>query len=211
MPRVQIEGLGTVEFPDGTSPEDMERLSNQALMEKNTPAPLSGPIAPPANPITGNHELMNQASLWEGLKGAAKGAIGSVNDVNSLSPLEAFSRTNKPLIDVNTKGSNPDQTAGKVAEGLGELALPMGEVAEALPSTKRAGAVLGSIKDAATHVPVNLTNASEPLARLSQLGNAGNSLPGVFDKLLNRSQTVNPINFPEARDFYSSLARPSIM
>lgn len=136
----------------------------------------------------------------------AKGAISSVNTINSVSPLEAFSQKSTPLLNVNTNSSNDDQTAGKIAESGLEMAAPIARGIEALPNAGRAGRTLGEIATQAKDVPVMMRNAEAPLQRLTELGVRGGKMPSSANALLTRSQGVSPMTFPEARDYYSNIA-----
>jgi hypothetical protein len=111
---------------------------------------------------------------------------------------------------VNTDASNPDQMAGKIGEGAAEMAVPGMMAKEVLPSAARAGQALNEVGQLAKDVPVGLTRTAAPLQRVTELGARGNTIPKVADQLLNRSQAISPMKFPESRDFYSSMARPSL-
>lgn len=132
MPTVQVEGLGNVQFPDGMAPEEMTQHIQNALAEKNTGKPMTGqPNGGNGlpDPITGNTELTNKANLWEGLKGAIKGEVGGAQGLGDLiTPKGSFFDTGHVM---NTESSNPQQTAGKVADFGVNMALPAIQGAEA--------------------------------------------------------------------------------
>lgn len=206
-----------VKLPDGTygkfaadaSPEDMRAAVEKQFPTAYAPAPTSGPVpgGDTGDPITGNTELANKVSLWEGLKGAVKGAVSAPQDASHmLFPRGSFMDT--PDI-MNTEASNPDQMAGKVAEGALELGAGLPAIADAAPSTARAGRLLASVAQDAIHEPVALGRTVGPLGRVAELREAGSRTPTVVNKLLNRVQQ-GPMTYPQARDFYSNLAAPSM-
>lgn len=45
----QIEGIGNLEFPDGTSPDVIHQTVQKVVMQHNAPASLSGPIGSPSD------------------------------------------------------------------------------------------------------------------------------------------------------------------
>lgn len=214
MPTVQVEGLGAVNFPEGTSEADMTRSVQDALTQKNAPQPLSGPIAPPSDPITGDshaaHQIQNQASLWEGLKGAAKGALSTAQDASHMVfPRGSFMDTGDVA---NTTASNPDQVAGKVVEGALELGAGLPAIADAAPSAARAGQVFDSIAKDAAQTPVNLSRSGDTLLELHDLGATGSNLPKAVRQLTNRATAPGgaDILYPEARKFASRISNSSI-
>ena len=77
----------------------------------------------------------------------------------------------------------------------------------AIPSKLHAGQVIGGVEQAAKGLPVNLANTLPPLERAQQLSTAGHGTVGALDSLYNRMNTVNPLDFGEARDRASALGR----
>lgn len=114
--------------------------------------------------------------------------------------------------------SHPVSGALGVASGAIQAAtLPLtfagGPVSEAginlMPSRSAAADALNVIEQRAATQPVTLTQSSPALQRLAELGTRGGTMPRAADQLLNRSQAISPMNFPEARDFYSNVSRVS--
>lgn len=185
-----------------------------AAPANTAPAPTSGAIPGAAgvpDPITENKELANKVSLWEGLKGAGKGVASTlqhIHDFNapadSQGPIFTPSPA-QPLLNMDTRASNPDQIAGKVAESAAELALPAMEGAKALPSASRAGAVFNDIAGKAGNLSVPLSKSAAPLQRTLELGEM-NGLPTAVNNLAKRSQSPIPLSFKNARDYVSSIS-----
>jgi hypothetical protein len=113
------------------------------------------------------------------------------------------------------------ETAGSI---IGPLATPAGEEAaqtltpaikgawEAIPSiptTSRAGKLFTEVMDAAKDKPVNLTRTQPALERVAQLTDAGAPVQTAPNKLLLRSQTISPLSYQDARDFYSNISNLS--
>lgn len=80
------------------------------------------------------------------------------------------------------------------------------DVANLVPTRAKAGAILDSLnKDLATH-PVPLNESLAPLQSMAEYGEAGAQLPGAANKLLLRSQSPFPLEYPEARRFQQTLS-----
>ena len=123
---------------------------------------------------------------------------------------------------------NPWQTAGNV---LGGAALggaveeapggirpfsakgpgTIGRVMNAIPTRAKAGAIFEDLNQKLANQPVNLTQSTPPLNQLEKIGNAGPGVPTTVGKLLDRSRTMFPMNYPEARLFQENLSNPSIV
>jgi len=112
--------------------------------------------------------------------------------------------------------SHPGQGLVKTLGGIGEAAsIPLAfaagpeskSAAEAIPSTKYAGQLFREVEDAAKGVPVKLTRAMEPMERAQQLSARGHGTIGAIDNLYNRVNTINPLDYVEARDRASALSR----
>ena len=78
--------------------------------------------------------------------------------------------------------------------------------ADAIPSTARAGQTFESLNRDLANTPVPLNATLKPLQRITEIGERGSSLPTAVSKLLQRSQGIADMTFPEARDFQSSLS-----
>ena len=84
--------------------------------------------------------------------------------------------------------------------------------AEAVPSAKFAGSQLANLATHAGNIDNSAksdnTNALQRLAEISQQGGAGTVPPGLM-QLLERSQAIAPMGYPEARTFVSNISRLS--
>ena len=114
--------------------------------------------------------------------------------------------------DVSGMLHNPARTAGQLGVGLlaGEAGAKglgaLGDAFNAIPTRGKAGDLFNSLNtDLADH-PVPLASSLKPLQRATELGVRGSTLPGPVDALLKRSQMTEPMTFPEARDYQSSLS-----
>lgn len=107
---------------------------------------------------------------------------------------------------------HPAQTLGNVV-GSADLGLAgeasLGKVMDAIPTKAKAGKLFEGVMQKAADEPVDMTNSRPILDRVMQLSDRGHGTVGAADKLFARSNTVNPINYSEARDFGSSLSRLS--
>lgn len=79
---------------------------------------------------------------------------------------------------------------------------------DAIPSAKYAGQSLNDISSAVGDVDVPLGKSLAPLQRLAELNARGGSgsVPAGVMQLLERSQAVSPMVYPEARDFASNIS-----
>ena len=115
--------------------------------------------------------------------------------------------------EVDAARSDPSRFAGnaigQIGTGaiLGDAALkPIMGAADAIPSTARAGANFESLNNDLAQTPVPLNATLKPLQRITEIGERGSTLPTAVSKLLQRSQGIADMTFPEARDFQSSLS-----
>lgn len=81
----------------------------------------------------------------------------------------------------------------------------MSDAIDAIPSTARAGRILQEIRNQGAEVPVTMTKTQEPLGRFEELTQAGGRRSKPFTQLYKRTQMTEPVNFPEARDFYTNM------
>jgi hypothetical protein len=103
-------------------------------------------------------------------------------------------------------------TIGGLAESATIPSMVMGGPAaetaiNAIPSAKHAGKIFESLgEELATH-PVPLTDQTlQPLQRATELGARGGTLPKPVSDLLTRSQGLEPMSYPEIRDYQSNLS-----
>ncbi len=100
-------------------------------------------------------------------------------------------------------------TAAQVAPmALGALdtAAPERGLIAQIPSRARAGRTFESVMQSAKDQPVTLTRSMPFLERTQQLASRGAAPVRAADQLFQRVNTVNPLNYPEARDFASNLS-----
>lgn len=84
----------------------------------------------------------------------------------------------------------------------------VGAAIDAIPSAKYASQSLNNIAEAAGNADVPLNRSLAPLQRLAELNARGGSgsVPAGVMQLLERSQGVAPMAYPEARDFASNVS-----
>lgn len=158
--------------------------------------------------------------LETGLKSVV-GAIGQPF-VHPLDTVTGMAKSLRHPLDeahqeVNDLRANPayegtkmaGQLFGNVALGGAMGAAPgfAGDVADAIPSRAKGGRILDSVMDKARDQPVTLSpQTMAPLERTQQLAMSGGKPFGTADKLYQRIQTVNPLNYGEARDFAQNMS-----
>jgi hypothetical protein len=100
------------------------------------------------------------------------------------------------------------QVAPLVLGGL-DTAAPKRPLLGEIPTRAKAGKVFDSVMQDAGDQPVNLTRAMAPLERAQQLSARGGGNVAAADNLYKRINTVNPLDYREARDWASNLSRIS--
>lgn len=95
--------------------------------------------------------------------------------------------------------------AAEVAPRVAEKAVDLMPI----PTARKAGRLFQEVMTAAQGKPISLTRTQPALERVAQLTDAGGPVMTAPNKLLLRSQTVNPIPYEEARDFYSNISNLS--
>jgi hypothetical protein len=96
---------------------------------------------------------------------------------------------------------------GADAMGMAGEALP--KIADAIPTRAKAGKLFESVMQDAGDKPVNLTRTMAPLERMEQLSSRGHGTISAADNLYKRVNTVNPLDYREARDWASGASRLS--
>lgn len=134
-------------------------------------------------------------------------------------PIKAIDRTlyATPFIGSSLKEADDQAKAGnyKGAAGtsLGTLASIIAPAAlhegivQALPSTERAGKLLSEVSTAARDKPVNFVRTRPLLEDAQRLTTYGHGNITPLNSLFDRMNTINPIDFEEARGRYSPLTR----
>lgn len=74
------------------------------------------------------------------------------------------------------------------------------------PTRSGAGNIFNKLNTDLADQPVNLQNSAAPLQRAIEIGARGGTIPGPISALLQRAQAVEPMTFPEARDYQASLS-----
>lgn len=174
--QAQIDGIGTLEFPDGTSPDVVHATVQKVVMRHNAPKPLSGaetpvpaglagPKDPEYKPFFSGDEARDELSglgksvtpavaIAGKLLGKVPGIGQGVIDPQKVHDLEEYS-----------KPANKGETFGKVAgTGLGAI----GAIAAGAPALTAAGDFGGGL----------VSGAAEELSHYPVLGNiASHALP----------------------------------
>lgn len=78
---------------------------------------------------------------------------------------------------------------------------------EAIPTRAHASSVFADIENQAKDVPVSMENTNPALQKFSKYVSTGGSKAPVITKLAKRVEAPEPVNFPEARDFYTNVSR----
>jgi hypothetical protein len=92
---------------------------------------------------------------------------------------------------------------------IGAVGGALPEAISAIPTRAKAGQLFDSVMEDAKDQPVNLTNSMPFLERTQQLASSGAAPFRPADMLFSRSNQINPILYPEARDFASNISRMS--
>ena len=110
-----------------------------------------------------------------------------------------------------TAATNTPQMVGKGLETAAEFALPVGKVAESVPTAAKAGAKFQDVMGAAKNFPVDVNAPGEVALRIQQLAERGSSMPMVVRKFLTHITDPEkpPMTYEVARDFASNISRLS--
>jgi hypothetical protein len=150
------------------------------------------------------HTAIDAGSLIQAIPGVSTA-------VDALYGTPGLSKNAFPAAREATAYSNPVQMAGGAAETLGEMAVPVGAAADALPSAARAGQKFESVMAAAKDVPIDVEAPGQVALRIKQLADRGGSMPMVVRKFLNRitDPDMGAMTYQEGRDFASNVSRLS--
>lgn len=193
---------------------------DQYKQAPQSPAPTSGPIGAKVPEPAGligppTPAENNKSALFTGLKGMGKSLADTAQTIHSnntpkdptLAPTFSASPMQSTLnMDTSTHGDS-DEMAGKVFGNIAQMAVPMDAAAGVLPSAERSGAKLSELAGKLKGAPVSLTRATPALDRAEQISARGGGPMGAAGNLLDRSRAVAPMNFPEARDYYSNVSK----
>jgi hypothetical protein len=207
MPRVHLPDGRIVNFPDGM-PEQEIAAAIQSLTKGDAP-PQGGGLLDTAKNV-GIGILKGAGSSLAGIGELAANA-GAIPGVMPAAGNAAFRHPAFRMAESATTASNDAQRAGKVIEGVAEVAVPAGAAINAIPRAGRAAAKFARVATAANKVPVNIEGPGQVALRIQQLGERGAQEPRVIGKLLRRLTDPGkaPMDFEEARDFYSNVSRLS--
>jgi hypothetical protein len=95
---------------------------------------------------------------------------------------------------------------GAAGEAIPKVEATISNVADKLPTRAKAGAIFNKLNTDLADQPVNLQNSAAPLQRAIEIGARGGTIPGPVSALLQRAQAIEPMTFPEARDYQASLS-----
>lgn len=110
-----------------------------------------------------------------------------------------------------TTATNTPQMVGKALETVAELAVPVGQAANAVPRAARAAGKFQDVMGAARTMPIDITGPGNVALRIQQLADRGGSMPMAVRKFLHRvTDPAQPaMAYEEARDFASNISRLS--
>src|SRR6185437_7556935 len=96
--------------------------------------------------------------------------------------------------------------AGMVREAL-PVATELGKATIAkIPTRAAAGEIFNQLNTKLAQQPVPLQASAAPLQRAIEIAARGGNLPTPVKALLERSQAIEPMTFPEIRDYQASLS-----
>lgn len=205
----QRETLVRKMIAEGTSDDDIRAtLKAFDAQQGAAPAPQGGAIQTAKDVGIGALKGLGStiASLGElaGNAGVLPGVRPSAFQPEMRNP--AFTKAEEA-----TTASNDAQRAGKVVEGVAELAIPVGGAASAVPRFGRAATKFQRVANVAGKVPVNVEGPGQVALRIQQLADRGATAPRVVSKFLRRVTDPEQaaMQFDEGRDFYSNISRLS--
>lgn len=112
----------------------------------------------------------------------------------------------------DTAYTNTTQRVGGAAETVGELLVPVGEAAKAVPTAARAGAKFLSVAARANTLPVDVAEAGNIALRINQLAERGTTMPSPVRKFLLRitDPDKGQMTYEEGRDFATAIGKLSV-
>lgn len=204
--RVRVEGHGIVEFPAGTSEQEMAAALTQ-LTEPQNPNSKEAVIARARGPV---------AEFGIGVLKGGKRTLGNLASAAvSMFPGVNYTPADQARIEQQSTPEGGWQKAGYAAETIAEMAVPGVPITRAgvraIPSQKRAGEAFQRVMGAAKNVPVDITEPGNQALRIYQLSERGGSMPKAVRDFLKRVTDPEkaPMTYEEARDFASNISRLS--
>ena len=137
------------------------------------------------------------------------GLIKASEQAPASTPGESYlSRVQDAATDPGVEGTVLGTAAQAAPVIAGGLTRSLPEAPEnPFPTRAKAGALFENVMQDAGDQPVKLTRAMEPLERAQQLSARGGGTVGAVDNLYKRINTINPLDYREARDWASNLSR----
>lgn len=181
-----------------------------------------GPQMAPPNEGLGHHIMRGIGNFG----GAAAGAIPEMLMHPVKTAQSAFELSPAGMAYDAVKGKTPqamtdlsqgvrehpeetlESTAGNIVGGIDAGGMAPG-VTDLIPTRGKAGQLFQSVMNDVGDRPVNLTRTMAPLERAQQLSARGHGNIALADNLYKRINTVNPLDYREARDWASGASRLS--
>lgn len=228
--RVQVPGHGIIEFPAGTSQDEMKVALLKLPPLREGGATTTAQTQTQKDPKSELHPLARLGgAVVDFTTGFAKGAgdtavslgqavhkiPGVSRAVDTLYGQEGLSEASFPAASQELEATNNAQKAGKAAEFVAEMAIPVSRAVKAasrvIPTTAKAAEKFQDVMGAAKNVAVDVTEPGNVALRIYQLSERGGSMPKAVRDFLKR--TTDPekgaMTYAEARDFASNISRLS--
>ena len=204
------EKYGAAPQPEESAPVpttgrlNMPMHEAQAIQKENTPIPATSNKDAVANflPTAGGTLGGGIGTLiTPGIGTAAGSAFGSV----------AGERAKERLL-----GQKPDYDAETKAGIMGAASGPLEDIPSLLPSKSNAVEGLRGVERMANNTPVSMAATKPALGEFEDYVSTGGLRPKVITQLGKRiaepllpegGEATEPVNFPEARDFYTHVSR----
>lgn len=213
-------------LPAGATLETGTPITDPSAMRAPADTGFTGKIAQWAqnvsNDIKNGTDVTGVGTVLKkmGAHGVYSGEPQAVGDFMGSLPL-GLARMVKGGAEIATPGQNFQGAKDVIGGGLDAATIPASfaspEIAEAsasaidkaIPQTARAGRAFKDVSAAAGQHTVAITDeVSNALQRISQLAKSGGQMPKVAGDFIDRTSNLDlpPINYDEARDFYSTLS-----
>lgn len=190
-------------FDENTKMSPSEPLLETGL--KSVVGAVGRPFVHPLDAAKGMAKAVTPDPGWKGMAESALGPAGPVL-AHTFKGMASGGKSDYQ------EGGLPYAATKMAGDTFGNVALGaaggegMSAIDEAVPQMSRAGAKFESLsKDLANH-PVPLNATLKPLQRVTELGVRGGTLPKPASDLLTRSQAIEPMNYPEIRDYHSNMS-----